>query len=27
VAAVAVSSFGTRQWLTSPALVELVRGW
>ena len=27
VAAVSVSSFGTRQWLTSPALVELVRGW
>ena len=26
VAAVSVSSFGTRQWLTSPALVELVRG-
>ena len=27
VAAVSVSSFGTRQWLTSPTLVELVRGW
>lgn len=27
VAAVSVSSFGTRQWLASPALVELVRGW
>lgn len=27
VAAVSVSSFGTRQWLTSPALAELVRGW
>ena len=27
VAAVSVSSFGTRQWLTSPSLVELVRGW
>ena len=27
VAAVAVSSFGTRQWLASPALAELVRGW
>lgn len=27
VAAVSVSSFGTRQWLTSPALVELVRSW
>lgn len=26
VAAVSVSSFGTRQWLTSPALVEIVRG-
>ena len=27
VAAVSVSSFGTRQWLASPALAELVRGW
>ena len=27
VAAVSVSSFGTRQWLASPTLVELVRGW
>ena len=27
VAAVSVSSFGTRQWLTSRALAELVRGW
>ena len=27
VAAVSVSSFGTRQWLGSPSLVELVRGW
>ena len=27
VAAVSVSSFGTRQWLTSPALTGLVRGW
>lgn len=27
VAAVSVSSFGTRQWLASPSLVELVRGW
>ena len=27
VAAVSVSSFGTREWLTSPALAELVRGW
>ena len=27
VAAVSVSSFGTRQWLASPVLVELVRGW
>ena len=27
VAAVSVSSFGTRQWLTSSALTELVRGW
>ena len=27
VAAVSVSSFGTRQWLASPALVELVRSW
>lgn len=27
VAAVSVSSFGTRQWLRSPALAELVRGW
>ena len=27
VAAVSVSSFGTRQWLTSPTLAELVRGW
>ena len=27
VAAVSVSSFGTRQWLTSPALAELVHGW
>ena len=26
VAAVSVSSFGTRQWLASPSLVELVRG-
>ena len=26
VAAVSVSSFGTRQWLGSPSLVELVRG-
>ena len=26
VAAVSVSSFGTRQWLASPALAELVRG-
>lgn len=27
VAAVSVSSFGTRQWLASPSLLELVRGW
>ena len=27
VAAESVSSFGTRQWLVSPSLVELVRGW
>ncbi len=27
VAAVSVSSFGTRQWLASPALAELVRSW
>ena len=27
VAAVSVSSFGTRQWLGSSALTELVRGW
>ena len=27
VAAVSVSSFGTRQWLASPSLAELVRGW
>lgn len=27
IAAVSVSSFGTRQWLASPALAELVRGW
>lgn len=27
VAALSVSSFGTRQWLASPSLVELVRGW
>ena len=27
VAAVSVSSFGTRQWLASPALAKLVRGW
>ena len=27
VAAVSVSSFGTRQWLASPVLAELVRGW
>ena len=27
VAAVSVSSFGTRQWLTCPALAELVRSW
>ena len=27
VAAVSVSSFGTRQWLASPTLAELVRGW
>ena len=27
VAGVSVSSFGTRQWLTSPVLAELVRAW
>ena len=27
VAAVSVSSFGTRQWLASPSLLELVRSW
>ena len=27
VAGVSVSSFGTRQWLASPDLAELVRGW
>ena len=27
VAGVSVSSFGTRQWLGSPVLAELVRGW
>ena len=27
VAAVSVSSFGTRQWLASPSLAELVRDW
>ena len=27
VVGVSVSSFGTRQWLTSPVLAELVRAW